>query len=357
MQEIDVYSSLVGDFKKNSSGELIVVLFELCNLTCQACFQDHNSVIGIDQVREKFDIIAHALDTLKGREKDTVLVNIMGGELFSDQLPDSIFDDYIFLINKLRVYAKEINLDIRISFPSNMIWSKKERIKSFLDISKVGLNESYDPAGRFNKTTLEQFKTNITEFKEYIQAVGVVMTKPSINKFMSNNAPYFDYIYENFELNFDHYTHSERAKVKPEILMPKDTDFREFYKFMIDNYPRANPFCDTASPLQQPMSCMRTMYVFPDSSFGSCGSVEQIIKPIASVENRKVIKLVNISDSPLEKTIEATWHKEYDCLSCEHLQRCSMGCFLNNHFYNTRTQEACWLKEVYDFVDSRKSNA
>ncbi len=57
MQEIDVYSSLVGDFKKNSSGELIVVLFELCNLTCQACFQDHNSVIGIDQVREKFELI------------------------------------------------------------------------------------------------------------------------------------------------------------------------------------------------------------------------------------------------------------------------------------------------------------
>ena len=135
--------------------------------------------------------------------------------------------------------------------------------------------------------------------------------------------------------------------------MPLDIDLREFYKFMIEHYPKAYPFCETLTPHQKPMFCMRTMYVFPDSSFGSCGSVEQLIKPIASVENKKVIRLVNVTDSPLEKTIETKWYKEYDCLSCEHLQRCSMGCFLNNHFYNTRSQEACWLKEVYDFVDAR----
>jgi len=356
MNDEDLYSALIGQHKQNLHGELIVVLFEFCDLTCQACYQDHDSVFGTDTVVEKFDIIAHALDVLKGRGKISVAVNLMGGELFSDQLPDSIFEDYKTLVERLREYTVKINLPAVFSVPSNMIWTKKERVKTFLNTANVRLNASYDPAGRFNPRTLEQFMENVVEFKDYINQVGIVMTRPSMKKFMNRSAPHFDFLYENFEINFDHYTHSQRAKVDPEVLMPKDVELRDFYKFMIDNYPKCYPFCETLDENLQPMFCMRTMYVFPDSTFGSCGSVEKLIKPLSKVEDKKVIRIVKESDSPLEKTIEAKWYKEYDCLNCEFLQRCSMGCFLNNHFYNTRTQEACWLKEVYTHIKNDKNS-
>jgi len=223
-----------------------------------------------------------------------------------------------------------------------------------LNDAMVRLNASYDPAGRFNPKTLSMFIDNVKEFKPYINQIGIVMTRPSIKKFMNYSANHFDFLYENFEINFDHYTHSQRASVDPELLMPKDTELRDFYKFMIDHYPNCYPFCETMDSGSQPMFCMRTMYVFPDSTFGSCGSVEKLINPLSKIEDKKVIRIINTTDSPLEKTIEAKWYKEYDCLNCDHLQRCSMSCFLNNHFYNTRTQEECWLKEVYQYVDSKK---
>jgi len=349
--EEDIYSLLIGQKKENSHGELIVVLFELCDLTCQVCYQDHDSWYGTDNIVEKYEIIIHAINVLKGRGKKSISINLMGGELFSDKLPDKIFDDYLFLLKKLKNYGKEIEIPLNFSIPSNMIWHKKDRIRKFLDESKISLNASYDPAGRFNPKTLSIFIENVKEFSNYIKQIGVVMTKPNMKKIINDQSPHFDFLYKNFEINFDHYTHSQRSKVSPEILMPKDVDLRDFYKFMIEKYPKCYPFLDALDKNKQPMSCMRTMYVFPDSSFGSCGSVEKLITPLSKTENKKIIRIIKDTTSPLEKKIEMKWYKEYDCLSCKHLQRCSMGCFLNNHFYSTRTQEECWLKEVYDSLE------
>ena len=357
MKDDFILGTIIGDIKNNSTGELIVVLFEQCNLSCQMCYQNHNSIDGIDTILEKFDIVAKALDTLKMRGKTEVSVNFMGGELFSDQLPDNIFDDYRKLINDVREYAVKIDLPIKISIPSNMVWSNQDRVLQFVKQSGIILNASYDPAGRFTPTTFEIFKNNVKFFKDHIKQIGVVMTKPSIKKFMNNQTPFFDYLYENFTVSFDHYTHSNKATLDPKIIMPLDHELRDFYKYMIDHWPNCYPFIETASKLSQPMFCMRTMYVFSDSSFGSCGSVESIILPlIPSVdtkETKKVIKITKETASPLEKMIESKFFDEYDCVSCEHMSRCSMSCFLNNHFYSTRTQEACWLKEVYDYVDSK----
>jgi len=355
MKEEDIYGHIIGDVKQNLNGEMIVVLFEQCDLSCQSCYQDHDSTLGIDTVREKFIIIQKSLDTLKERGKTSVSINFMGGELFSDRLPDSIFDDYLYLIENTRLYAKSIDMPIKISIPTNMIWKEKERVYNFLLKSDIILMASYDPAGSFNPRTFELFKQNILEFTDHITQIGVVMTKPNIKKFMSNNVPFFDYLYENFQVCFDHYTHSEKAKISPEILMPSDTELRDFYKYMIQNYPKAYPFSETMDKNSQPMFCMRTVYVFPDDSFGSCGSVEKLISPSLKREGKKIINILKKPEvSPIEKKIEANWYKQYDCLSCEHMRRCSMGCFLNNHFYSTRTKEACWLKEVYDYVDEKK---
>ncbi len=339
---------IIGNSKGNPEGELIVVLFEFCNLSCQFCAQDHSSIIGMNTVKDKAKLISKNLEMLKERGKTSVSVNIMGGELFSDQIDDEIFNDYVKLVNDTKIFAKSIDLPISINFATNLIWSKRERVLKLLKETDTLLSASYDPAGRFNPNTLQIFVDNCKFFKDHIVQVGVVMTKPNIERFIKKNAPEFDFLYENFTIIFDHYTHSERNSGRNNLdyLLPEDQTLRDFYKFMVDHYPKAYPFIETFNKNSQNMGCMRTVYIFPDDTWGPCGSYEGITK-------KNTLQTIKILDS-IERKIETSWYSEYDCMSCEHMQRCSFSCFLNNHFYSKqRTQEICWLKEVYDYVDSK----
>jgi len=340
-----IESKLIGNAKKNTEGELIVVLFEFCDLTCQFCAQDHNSILGMDTVREKITIIKKALDTLKMRGKQSVTLNLMGGELFSDKVRDEIFNDYAWLIEQIKAYSLEIGLPVNINIATNLVWTKTDRVLDLLKKVNLRLSASYDPAGRFNPQTLEIFRNNLPLFKDYIGQIGIVMTRPNIEKIMKGQAPHFDYLYENFMIVFDNFTNSPQSNTN--FLMPKDFELRDFYKFMLDNWPECYPFKEMFIKAQQPMGCMRTMYVFADNSFGTCGSYEKILDPIVTHTGKRTTIML----TQLEEKIETKWFKDYDCLSCEHMQRCSFSCFLNHHIRDSRTQDECWLKEVYDYID------
>ena len=54
-----------------------------------------------------------------------------------------------------------------------------------------------------------------------------------------------------------------------------------------------------------------------------------------------------------KEDMETRFMEDYNCLECEHFNRCSLGCFLSHDLSETRTQEECWLKEVYNYVDSK----
>jgi radical SAM protein with 4Fe4S-binding SPASM domain len=126
----------------------------------------------------------------------------------------------------------------------------------------------------------------------------------------------------------------------PKILNPTDVLLRDFYKYMFETWPNCYPFKELPNKKLQPMSCMSTITIPPDSSITSCEKYD--------VKNEVSIKVVF---GKLDKMKE-TWFDDYDCFSCEHMQRCSMGCFAN-HLRSCRTQKKCWLKEVYDHVDNK----
>jgi radical SAM protein with 4Fe4S-binding SPASM domain len=230
---------------------------------------------------------------------------------------------------------------------SNLVWTKVARVKQLLDSTGIHLATSYDPAGRFNVDDFTLFKKNIVLFKPYIKQVGTVMIIPSMKKFQSNNVPFFDYIYNNFNVVFDHYTpqggelfKDPREKIS-NLLIPTDVELRDFYKFMLTHWPECQPFKDMFLTQQQPMSCMSTVTIQPNAEVDSCTSYEITQSPTQHV----VTFFGNLTKHKNQ------WADDYDCLSCEHMQRCSFGCFMNHHTKNMRTQEVCWLKEVYDFVD------
>jgi radical SAM protein with 4Fe4S-binding SPASM domain len=337
--------------KNNTQGELIIILFEKCNLSCLMCMQNHSDETGIDSIREKIYSICNSLDVLKSKGKTSSVINLMGGELFEDSLADSIFEDYLFLIEEIRSYSDEINFPVNIQISTNLIWNKTSRVKQFLDKSKIKITASYDPAGRFNLITFDKFKENVKKFKDYISQIGVVMTKPSIELFMKNQVPFFNHLYSNFNIVFDHYSAeavgyksvSDYKKISiVDSLIATDTLLRDFYKFMFNTWPNCYPFKELTRKGLQPMFCMSTVTIPPDSSITSCEKYDvKIEKPVKVVFGKL-------------NEMKETWFDDYDCFSCEHMQRCSMGCFAN-HLRSGRTQKECWLKEVYDYVDSYKT--
>jgi hypothetical protein len=321
--------------KRPDTGEIIVTLFEYCDLSCLFCNQDHDSYEGIDTIVGKFDSIKLSINQQIKKGKKQISIHMMGGELFSDTVEDKVFDDYAELTKKLLAYGKEINIPLEVSFITNFIWEKKQRIKKFLDDNEISVMTSYDPSGRFNKKTFEVYKKNIQDFKEYIISVNVIMTKPNIDKFMSDNVPFFDYLYENFPIYFDYYGPGKNH----EFLMAKDIEIRDFMKYMFEKWNNCHPFKTFTNKTANKMSCMDTHTVMPSGKWGGCGYFENLEKVI-----------------PIKVVTEQQWFDSYNCYECEHLQRCTMGCFMSNHVKDMRTQDTCWLKEVYDYVDLKVGN-
>ena len=318
--------------KRSQVGEIIVTLFEYCPLNCKFCNQDHSSLEGIDTIVQKIDIVK---EVIKKTPRDSYSVHFMGGEVFADGLPPKVYTDYQYLCWELDRWATEKNIDLEICFTSNMVFNDTQEIDNLLMISDPTLITSFDPAARFNKETFEIFKKNVKQYKNHIKSVNVIMTKPTIQKFMSGDVEFFNYLYEHFDIYFDYYTPEKNMKT----FIPNDIQLRDFMVYMLKHYPKALPFADYTSKTKKQMSCMDTVTIMPNGSYGAC---TVLLKDFKNVSINK-------------QEMEQEWFEQYNCLECKHFQYCSMGCFLSNHMQSFRTQEACWLSEVYDVVHADTS--
>tara|TARA_R110000796_G_scaffold66932_1_gene153779 strand:+ start:2188 stop:3180 length:993 start_codon:yes stop_codon:yes gene_type:complete len=313
--------------KRGQTGEIIVTLFEFCNLSCLFCNQDHDSLEGVKTIAEKIDVVKQVI--LKTPKKE-YSIHFMGGEVFADQLPDHVYTDYQHVCHELNTWADKEDIKLEICFTSNMVFDKTDELDEFLKISNPYLLTSFDPAGRFNKNTFETFKHNVKKYKQHIKSVNIIMTKPTINRFMNGDVEFFDYLYENFDVYFDYYTPEKNM----EMFIPNDVLLRDFMLYMLEHYPNALPFADYTSKVKKQMSCMDTVTIMPNNSYGNCTILLKDFKNVTTTKQE----------------MEQEWFKQYSCLTCKHFQYCSMGCFLSNHMQSFRTQEACWLSEVYDVV-------
>jgi MoaA/NifB/PqqE/SkfB family radical SAM enzyme len=334
---MSVEYNIISDTNKRSLlGEIIVTLFEQCNMSCKFCNQDHASTVGMNNIRDKLSIVQNAIKHLQANGRTQFSVHFMGGEVFSDLVPDSCFDDYKYLADELDKWSKENKYEVEVCFTTNFVYERTDRLQKLLDeCPQIVLLTSYDPSGRFGLGQLNQFKKNVVQFEKYIKSANVIMTKPNIDKFLKGDIPFFDYLYERYDIYFDYYTPEKNRK----LMTPNDIQLRDFMKFMVDNYPNCLPFKDYPSKQKKRMTCQDTFTIMPDGLGGFC-----TILLNGELGNWK----------PTKEEMEQKWFEEYNCLECPHFQRCSMGCFLSNHLQSFRTQEACWLAEVYDYVDAKR---
>jgi sulfatase maturation enzyme AslB (radical SAM superfamily) len=91
-----IAENIINKDKRNETGEIIVTLFELCDLNCVFCNQDHNSIVGMESIVKKSDTVIEVIKHLQTtKSKTEFTVNFMGGEIFSDKVPDAVFEPCI----------------------------------------------------------------------------------------------------------------------------------------------------------------------------------------------------------------------------------------------------------------------
>ena len=111
--------------KMPDSTEIELHLFEFCNLSCAFCGQDHDSTEGMNTIEEK---ALQVTDFMKKSNMNSHIVNIMGGEIFNDLVPDDTFESYIKFYKIINSWCDDNNHTVRFNWVTNLIFLKKTSI-------------------------------------------------------------------------------------------------------------------------------------------------------------------------------------------------------------------------------------
>jgi radical SAM protein with 4Fe4S-binding SPASM domain len=323
--------------KLPDASEIELHLFELCNLRCHFCGQDHDDRTGFDAILDK---VGPVQDFIAKNPKKNHILNIMGGEIFNDELPDSIFGTYAEFAQRVNDFALGSGHKCTFNWVTNLIFNKSDRVKIFLeeldgaDI-KSNISTSYDFTGRKNSLwNHDVFKKNLETFKNRVFTVGFVLTKPAINSLMTKKDEFFDYIYLNYPIYFDYYVPENGANV----LMPSDQDLLDAYLFIAKKYPKISPVKELLENAENKMTCysLNKLTLLPDGREVKCRYLHY-----------KEGQFKNQIDYNSNENIIQSHLDENECFSCEWYSRCGFRCFVQADWAQRKANEICLFKTFF----------
>ena len=308
--------------KKGVRKEAHLILFEWCNLQCVFCHQDHDSRVGI--TRE--EMVRKAKTLIEQISSDTeVVINITGGELFMDRLPDKVFDYYFEIGTMLLNHFK----NAKLVWGTNLIFDRVERVVSLIESLKplghVVLATSYDPAGRFNETQRKRFFEVLKRVQGLVETVNVVITKQNIESFLlGREGPEVDWLCENFDLYFDHYIPSTLY----EYIQPDEDLISELYLHLNERYPNSYPLKDWKNNKVNETTCRSTKIINKDGVVSTCWS--EAGKDSILDEKEGLIA---------KDAAEVAFVEHYGCFECEYYSRCGLRCFLHDTVLGNKSKD------------------
>jgi hypothetical protein len=305
---IPIYNVI--DNKVIDWSEIVLCLFENCNLSCSFCPQDHAS----NKYTSEFDILSKVPGTIKwindNQRSSKIYIHVMGGELFQDRLIAlGYLNIYQKLIDQIR---KGVNSDktIIFRFVTNLTMTSHSKLIDFITSNDIKISISYDIKGRFNNANAKLFKDNLNIFYDYIEMCSVVSTKQNIHALLNGDDMY-DYLYANFKINWDSYLPSHSLDEK---LMPKSSDILKLNKHLLQYYPKCTSISNFIdNNINNKMSCTRgNSYTVLPSGPITTGCSGNILTTSATSDG-------DIVESFIDK---------YNCLTCEYYHRCPFTCFV-----------------------------
>jgi MoaA/NifB/PqqE/SkfB family radical SAM enzyme len=333
----DLLATKVPDY-----AEIEIFFFEHCNLKCIHCFQNHDSTVGMNEqdILTKLKMIE---DFFKRTTRTAVTLNIMGGELFQDNLLEEYLPIYTKFIDGVKELSVTYKKEPKFNFVTNLLLTKHDIFKSWLDQHQLKLSVSYDLSGRFNINQLMQFKHNIEVYREYIGIICLVSTRHNIDLLLQGKDKYYNYLYDNFDCYWDQLTPGPTV---PTDLVPSESQYLTFLKYLIDHYPNCTnlePFVNKRDHNKMSCPSLNKLLIEANNSTSSC-RIQQHKK-----SNDFITIAFDTNDAIIEK-----WIDDKGCLTCEYFQRCPFSCFVRNDWKRlVRDVDGCIYKETFKYVDNK----
>ena len=214
-----------------------VILFEKCNLKCKHCFeQNHRDDWNIDDVMQlPAKIEASFIDQYENRNSvlDQLTISLCGGELFIDGFDNTRFDVYKRLIEEItRRIRNHYNGPISFEMISNGVFTKINRVETFLKETQSKISISYDPVHRYKSSKQKQLVLdNIRHFKDaqLLDEISITLTKQSIDYYVDNDDLNQ---FNDIDIGINYYIISNPNCVD---LMPSDDDYWRFWQYCYQN--------------------------------------------------------------------------------------------------------------------------
>jgi len=341
--DLDVTKQLL-ESKRPVIAEIELTLFENCNIECDFCFHDKQSLVGLskDDMFSKLSIIETFMSQRQGTV-ELLQINIVGGELFQDRWMEELCSNYYDLVVEINILAAKYNHALRIVWVSNFLFGKKELVRGLVDdLRTIGVDNhlivSYDFDGRPMST---RYQNNISWFgTEYIISVNLVGTTQSITAFMSDKDDYFKWLYATFTIYFDDFIPDKGS----DDMVPSDSLLYSWYCFIADHYPKIAPVSDLITNESNTMHCLslNKITIFPDNRTSNC----RWHRYDQGDFNTKL-------DMHDNAGMMQTYIDELGCLSCEYYKRCGFRCFTQWDWKNRDadlTAPKCPMKAFFNYI-------
>lgn len=330
--------------KRDPEQEYTLHLFEYCNLRCSFCWQDHENRVGIDTITDKLVPIEKFLET---ETRQSVVFNAMGGEIFAPEIFDAnLLQGYKELVSGIKSLAAKYNKNVKINWVTNLVTNKIDEIESLMAFCQSEgvesfLVTSYDPKGRFNINDFAVFKKNMEYFGKRISCISMLLNAPNIDYILKDKDPYFKKLYnDGHYIYFDYYMPDESA----DFQTPTDTQLRDVFQHLINKYPNVHPIADWIQNDTNYASCRTSKLVLADGTMCYCGNL---------VQDEKVIKFYSSKIEKMDNSgIENRFLEKYDCASCEYLDRCSLGCFMQHDYKFREELDECVYKITHRYIEN-----
>jgi hypothetical protein len=349
--------------------EVQCLLHTLCNLRCKFCFETkekgirEDTKINIDYIKNlPNEVVELVLSKIGEGNISKVEISMMGGELFFDSLPDSVFDLYREFAYSIQSKLKEKIPGIECKFKclSNGIYTNHKRVENFLREFGARLILSYDPVDRFTCQSQKDMWFNTFKYfkdkPEFKLTLSAVLTKKTIDAYIdgdemfekTGNAIYIDSNIYVPRLDYHDY-------------LASDEDLFRFYKWALDTGKFNISHVNNILIAHQYGICS-----------SSCGKKRSDYMFGEDFEQKYQSRYINkcTEESPLDKeyyygeyanqiedTCDCTRYKQplglqkRGCLFCDYYSHCPKMCWSQVLFDKYEVGE-CPIQRVYEYLDN-----
>jgi hypothetical protein len=329
------------------------LLHTLCNLSCKFCFETkekgirEDTSINIDYIKNlPNEVVNVILPVMKENDIKTFSLYLMGGELFSDNISDSIFDLYYEFSHGIKAQFEKSNIKCVFNVISNGVFTNRELVEKFLRLFDIRLILSYDPIDRFNCDNQKDiWYDSFRYFKDkgFDIALSTLLTKRNMNAYISGDRV-FDKIDPDIFIDSNIYV----PRLDYHDYLPGDDDLFNFYKWALDN--QKFNISDINSILKHSHICQQEFYY----AFGESTGISYISNCLEGLPFSKE-EYYGRYDCEIEDDTDCLRCKQplgiqkRGCLMCEYYMECSEMCW-SQVLFDKYEMTTCPIQRIYNYI-------